>query len=115
MPFGLLVLALLGGGLICLLVINTTLGAASFRVSELQNTGATLSQQVQTLQRQISAEQAPAQIEQQAYRLGMRQPANLDFLDLRPHKPRYYELSGQAGGSSQDGAGTGTAAAGPAR
>ncbi len=32
MPFVLLVLVLLGGGLICLLVINTTLGATSFRV-----------------------------------------------------------------------------------
>ncbi len=34
MPFVLLVLVLLGGGLICLLVINTTLGATSFRISQ---------------------------------------------------------------------------------
>jgi len=93
--FVLLLLGLLGGGLICLLVINTTLGAASFRVSQLQNTDATLSQQEQSLQQQVASEQTPAQIENRAYQLGMRPQAQLNFLDLHTH--RYYQVSGQAG------------------
>ena len=39
-PFILLVLGLLGGGLVCLLVINTTLAAASFRINALQQSNA---------------------------------------------------------------------------
>ena len=106
MPFALLVLALLGGGLICLLVINTTLGAASFRVTQLQNAGNNLSQQEQTLQRQIASEQSPGQIERRAYQLGMRQPVQENFLDLATH--RYYQPSGLPGGTGQNQAGTAT-------
>ncbi len=76
-PFVLLVLGLLGGGLVCLLVINTTLGAASFKISQLQQTGTTLAQQEQTLQGEVSTLANPAQIEQQAYRLGMRQQSHM--------------------------------------
>ena len=94
MPFVLLVLVLLGGGLICLLVINTTLGATSFRVSRLQSTGAALATQEQALQQQIAAEQSPAQIARRAYQLGMRVQVNGNILDLRTH--RTYQLPGQA-------------------
>jgi hypothetical protein len=81
-PFVLLVLGLLGGGLVCLLVINTTLGAASFKISQLQQTGSALAQQEQSLQREVSAQEAPAQIEQRAYRLGMRPQSTMHFLEL---------------------------------
>jgi hypothetical protein len=94
MPFVLLVLVLLGGGLICLLVINTTLGATSFRVSRLQTTGAALATQKQALQQQIAAEQSPAQIARRAYQLGMRVQLNGNILDLRTHQS--YQLPGQA-------------------
>jgi hypothetical protein len=94
MPFVLLVLALLGGGLICLLVINTTLGATSFRISQLQRTSATLATQQQTLVQQIAAQQSPAQIAQRAYALGMRAQADGNILDLRAG--RLYRLPGQA-------------------
>jgi len=94
MPFVLLVLVLLGGGLICLLVINTTLGATSFRISRLQSTGAALATQEQALQQQIAAEQSPAQIARRAYQLGMRVQVNGNILDLRTH--RSYQLPGQA-------------------
>lgn len=103
MHFLLLVLSLLGGGLICLLVINTTLGAASFRISQLQSSNATLSQEAQSLQRQVATEQAPAQIQSKAYQLGMRSQMQLNFLDLRTH--RFYRVSGQAGAASQAGSG----------
>ncbi len=83
MPFVLLVLGMLGGGLICLLVINTTLGASSFRLTQLQQRAATLARQEQSLQQQVSALQAPAQVEKLAYQLGMRPQEQLHFLDLR--------------------------------
>ncbi len=81
MPFVLLVLALLGGGLICLLVINTTLGATSFRITQLQSTNASLSQQHQALQQAIANEGAPGQIARRAYALGMRWQSQLNFLN----------------------------------
>jgi hypothetical protein len=95
MPFVLLVLVLLGGGLICLLVINTTLGATSFRISQLQSTSAALATQKQALQQQVAAEESPAQIARRAYELGMRVQSNGNILDLGTH--RFYRLPGQAG------------------
>jgi hypothetical protein len=95
MPFVLLVLALLGGSLICLLVINTTLGAASFRISQLQKTGAGLATQLQGLRQRVAAEEAPAQIAQRAYQLGMRTQTNVSILDLHSHQ--IYLLGGQSG------------------
>ncbi len=102
MPFVLLVLVLLGGGLICLLVVNTTLGATSFRISQLQSTGAALATQEQTLQQQIAAEQSPAQIATRAYDLGMRAQTNTNILDLATH--RFYVLPGEIGVTTQLGA-----------
>jgi hypothetical protein len=81
-PFVLLILGLLAGGLVCLLVINTTLDASSFRISQLQQSNSTLAQQEQTLQREVSAAEAPAQIEQLAYQLGMRPMTEMHFLDV---------------------------------
>jgi hypothetical protein len=95
MPFVLLVLTLLGGSLICLLVINTTLGAASFRISQLQQTGAGLATQLQSVRQRVAAEQAPAEIAQRAYQLGMRTQTNVSILDLRSHQ--IYVLDGQSG------------------
>jgi hypothetical protein len=90
MPFVLLVLGLLGGGLVCLLVVNTTLGATSFRLSQLQRDNAKLSLQEQSLQGKIQNEQAPQQIAQRAYQLGMRAEDNVTILDLR--NGRFYKL-----------------------
>ena len=82
-PFILLVLGLLGSGLVCLLVINTTLAAASFRISALQQGNTQASQRVEELQQQVAAEQSPASIEQRALKLGLRMQPVLDFVDLR--------------------------------
>ena len=82
-PFILLVLGLLGGGLVCLLVINTTLAAGSFRISALQQSNAQASQRVEQLQQQVATEESPASIEQRALRLGLRMQPVLNFLDLR--------------------------------
>ncbi|MGO9670088.1 MAG: hypothetical protein ACLPS1_16185 [Streptosporangiaceae bacterium] len=86
MPFVLLILGLLGGGLVCLLVINTTLATASFAISNLQQGNASLAQQEQVLQQQIAQEESPASIEQRAYRLGLREQQVLSFLDVQTHR-----------------------------
>jgi hypothetical protein len=79
----LLVLGLLGGGLVCLLVINTTLSTAAYQINNLQQGNATLSQQEQTLQQQIAQDQAPGTIAQRASQLGMRPEQMLTFLNAR--------------------------------
>jgi hypothetical protein len=109
MPFVLLVLTLLGGSLICLLVINTTLGAASFRISQLQKTGAGLATQLQGLRQRVATEQAPAEIARQAYQLGMRTQSDVTILDLRTHQ--IYVLAGQSGVGVELGANPSPAAA----
>jgi len=82
-PFVLLLLGLLGGGLVCLLVINTTLAAASFKITDLQKENVQLAQQQQTLQQQVASEESPATIEQRAYQLGMRPQSVLNFIDTK--------------------------------
>jgi len=87
-PFVLLVLALLGGGLICLLVINTTLGSASFQIDHLQQSANAKALQAQQLQNQLARDESDTRIEQEACRLGMRPRQRLEFLDLRTHQMR---------------------------
>ena len=81
--FILLVLAMLGGGLVCLLVINTTLAAASIQISNLQRENTQESQQVQELQQQVSTDRSASSIEQRALQLGMRPQPTLNFVNLR--------------------------------
>jgi len=97
MPFVLLVLGLLGGGLLCLLVVNTTLGASSFQIDNLQQTVNSQSLQAQLLQRQIATDEAPAQIAREACLLGMRPQQQLEFLDLRTHKVYRQQANALAG------------------
>ena len=99
MPFILLVLCLLGGGLVCLLVINTTLGASSFRISQLQARNASLGLQQQYLQGQIQRAESPAEIARRAYQLGMRPELADNILDLRTN--RIYHLPAGAGTNGQ--------------
>jgi hypothetical protein len=87
-PFVLLVLSLLGGGLICLLVINTTLGATSFQIDHLQQAAKAEALQAQQLQNQLASDESDAKIQQEACRLGMRPRQRLEFLDLRTHRLR---------------------------
>jgi hypothetical protein len=96
-PFILLLLGLLGGGLVCLLVINTTLAAASYRIDNLQRSNATASQQVQQLQQQVASEQSPTSIEQRAVKLGMRPQQVLNFVD--PKTGRRYTMPSKAQGA----------------
>lgn len=101
-PFILFVIGLLASGLVCLLVINTTLAAGSFQISKLQQENTAATQRVAQLQQQVSADQSPASIEQRALRLGMRTQSVLNFLDLRngrhystaAHLPPNYNVPG---------------------
>ncbi len=76
-------LGLLGGSLVCLLVINTTLAAASFRIDALQRGNVALAQQEQTLQQQVTTEESATSLEKRALKLGMRTPPLMNVINLR--------------------------------
>jgi len=82
-PFVLLLIGLLGGGLVCLLLINTTLAEGSFRITAMQHKNADLAQQEQALQQQIVQQQSPASIAARAMQLGMRPTGRLRFIDVK--------------------------------
>jgi hypothetical protein len=82
MSFVLLVLGLLGGGLICLLVVNTTLAAASIGITRLQQDNSAKVQLIQELQQQVASDRSSAVIAREAARLGMR-ARQQPFIDLR--------------------------------
>lgn len=73
---------LLGGGLLCLLVINTILATGSFQITALKQSNVTLAQQEQELHAKIAAEESPFSIARQARQLGMVEPGLLHFLNL---------------------------------
>src|SRR2546423_4586783 len=72
MPFILLLVGLLGGALVSLLVISTTLAQGSFRVTSLQEQNADLARQTQTLTNQVAQAGAPARVAQAAPQPGVR-------------------------------------------
>jgi pyrroline-5-carboxylate reductase len=76
------VVGLLGGGLLSLLIINTTLATGSYQISALQNSEAARSQQVATLSQQVAADRSAAVIEQRALQLGMIQQPLSNYVDL---------------------------------
>ena len=77
------VTALLGGGLICLLVINTILATGSYQITSLQQAQAARAQQVQVLRQQVAADSAPSIIAKRARELGMVLPPLTRFLNLK--------------------------------
>ena len=82
-PFIIFVTALLGGGLICLLVINTILATGSYQITSLQQAQAARAQQVQALKQQVAEDSAPSVIAKRALRLGMVEPPLTKFLNLK--------------------------------
>jgi cell division protein FtsB len=77
------VTALLGGGLICLLVINTVLATGSYQITSLQQAQAARAQQVQALKQQVAEDSAPSMIAKRARELGMVMPPLTRFLNLK--------------------------------
>lgn len=86
MPFMLLLCGLLGGALVCALVISTTLAEGSFQISNLQASTNTLAKQQQALEEEVAQAQSPEQIAQRAGQLGMRRVSELRFIDLTTGK-----------------------------
>src|SRR5262249_57671544 len=80
--FVFLIVGLLGGGLLCLLVINTVLAAGAFQITALQQGNVPRAQQVQALQAEVAAEQSPNSLAQRAAALGMVVQPRLHFLNL---------------------------------
>ncbi|MFJ6567046.1 septum formation initiator family protein [Streptomyces sp. NPDC091292] len=70
-PFVLLVVLLLGGGLITLLMLNSSLNEGSFQLSALKRETTELTDEEQALQRDVDAYAAPDALERRARELGM--------------------------------------------
>jgi hypothetical protein len=85
-PFILLLVGLLGGALVSLLVISTTLAEGSYRITSLQQQNANLAKQESTLTQQVAQASAPAQIAQEAEEFGMRPNPGLQFINLKTGK-----------------------------
>jgi hypothetical protein len=86
MPFVLLLCGLLGGALVCALVISTTLAEGSFQITKLQDSTNALTRQRQVLEEQVARAQSAQVIAQRASELGLRRPGELLFLDLKTGK-----------------------------
>jgi hypothetical protein len=85
-PFIMLLVGLLGGALVSLLFISTTLAEGSYRITSLQQQNANLAKQEQQLTQQVAQDSSPAQIAQEAEAFGMRPNPNLQFLNLKTGK-----------------------------
>ena len=85
-PFILLLVGLLGGALVSLLVISTTLAEGSFTITGLQQQDTNLARQEQVLTEQVAQASSPARIAQEAEQFGMQQDPNLRFINLKTGK-----------------------------
>jgi hypothetical protein len=86
MPFILLLVGLLGGALVSLLVISTTLAQGSFRITKLEQENANLARQEQILTNEVAQASNPAVIAKEAEAFGMRPNPYLRFIDLKSGK-----------------------------
>ncbi|MFI7411745.1 hypothetical protein ACIBU0_24065 [Streptomyces sp. NPDC049627] len=80
-PFVLLVVLLLGGGLIGLLVLNSALSEGAFKLDDLRKDTKSLTDEEQSLQRDIDAYSAPDALQRRARELGMVPGGDPAFLD----------------------------------
>ena len=85
-PFILLLVGLLGGALVSLLFISTTLAEGSYRITNLQQQNASLARQEQVLSQQVAQESSPTQIAAEAEAFGMRQNPSLQFINTKTGK-----------------------------
>ena len=82
-PFALLVVGLLGGALVGLLLLNTTLAQQSFTRSELVRENQRLAEAREALQEDIARESSPQVLHEKARRLGMRDGTEPGFVGPR--------------------------------
>jgi len=86
MPFAVLVISVLAGGLVGLLLLNTALQRGAYTVTSLQDTSNALALRQQNLEAEVSALQAPQRISERALRLGMVANDSPAFLSLATGK-----------------------------
>lgn len=70
-PFVLLIVTLLGGGLLGLLLLNSTVSEGSFKLGDLRGDTKDLTDEEQALQRDVDAYSAPDALARRAHDLGM--------------------------------------------
>ncbi|GCD96222.1 hypothetical protein [Embleya hyalina] len=80
-PFVVLVVALLGGGLLSLLLLNTALNQGSFEVGRLQKRQDQLTDDREALQRELDAKAAPGELARRAQELGLVPGGSPVFID----------------------------------
>lgn len=85
-PFVTLVSLVLVGGIVGLLLFNTSMQQASFSASSLQSEADTLAAREQTLRMELDELRNPQRVAQEAQQMGMVIPAAPVFLDLRTGK-----------------------------
>lgn len=83
MPFVALVTIVMVGGIVGLLLFNTSMQQASFSATTLERQADTLAARQQTLKMELEDLRNPQRIAEQAQSMGMVIPANPVFLDLR--------------------------------
>jgi len=81
MPFILLLVGLLGGALVSLLVISTTLDEGSYDINNLTNQNTMLYKEQQALTAQVAELQNPAVIASEASGLGLRTQKDERFIN----------------------------------
>jgi hypothetical protein len=81
MPFILLLVGLLGGALVSLLVISTTLDEGSYDINNLTNQNTMLYKDEQALLNQVNEEKNPAVIASEAAAFGMRTQKDERFIN----------------------------------
>jgi cell division protein FtsB len=84
MPFVLLMLGVLGGGLVGLLLLNSVAAADSFAQERLRQENAALSVREQELGREVAAMEAPAALAVQARKRGLVPSGEPGFLIVGP-------------------------------
>jgi hypothetical protein len=82
-PFLLVVSMVAVGGIVGLLLFNTSMQQASFAATSLQNQADTLVARQQTLQMQLDQLRDPQEVALEAQRMGMVLPTSLAVLDLK--------------------------------
>ncbi|MFI6000200.1 hypothetical protein ACIA98_07235 [Streptomyces sp. NPDC051366] len=114
-PFVLLVVALLAGGLISLLLLNSALNQGSFQLSRLKKETTALTDEEQALQRDVDGYSAPDALQRRAHELGLVPGGSPVFIGpdgkvtgtaavAEPLPPTQSAAPGSAPGSSQPGA-----------
>ncbi|HLK02022.1 MAG TPA: hypothetical protein VKU39_19240 [Streptosporangiaceae bacterium] len=84
-PFLVLLVGLLGGALVSLLVISTTLDEGSYQINRLIQENNALTKQKELLQQQVATDSDPGMIAREAAGYGMRPDKDLRFVSV-PNK-----------------------------